>query len=375
MTRKRILIVVNYFYPYVSGVSEYARAMAISLATHHDVVLLTGKHQSDLPDQEFFEGYRIVRAKTLFFLNKGYISPHFVYRFRQLACQSDVINLHLPMLESGLFSILCARPLLLTYQCDMAIVGSLLSRLAVKGVRWSMRVALARAKFITVLSEDYAKSSPLVKKFQNKLVEIAPPNRFSSEGIEIRELPQRKNFVCGFVGRFVLEKGIETILEAANLLKSEPIEFWLAGEFNEVAGGSVIGQLKGRIEALGGKIRLLGRLSDEELKGFYSTIDVLLLPSTNRFEAFGMVQMEAMTFGAISVASNMPGVRETVLKTRIGQLSEPGSGVSLADAIMRARGERARVSRLDVHTAVCREFGNEKFVAAYLALIKKLSIA
>lgn len=375
MTKKRILIVVNYYYPYVSGVSEYARAIAASLTNHHEVTVLTGKHLSDLPDQESFEGYTLIRAKPLFFLDKGYVSPAFVYRFKQLARQSDVINLHLPMLESGLLSLLCSRPLLVTYQCDMAIIGSLLSRLAVMGVRLSMRLALARARFVTVLSEEYATSSPLAKKFQNKLVEVAPPNRFDGEELEMQELQQKSNLICGFVGRFVREKGIETILEAANCLRDEPIEFWLAGDIKDVAGGSVFGRLKNDIEALGGKIRLLGRLSDEELKAFYRGIDVLLLPSTNRYEAFGMVQMEAMTFGAIAVTSDMPGVRETVRKTGIGQLCEPGSGNSLADAILRARVERGRVSRRDVRTAVSRQFGNDKFVAAYLALIDNLSAA
>lgn len=376
MAKKRILIVVNYFYPYVSGVSEYARAIAASLAKHHEVTVLTGKHRPDLPDQESFEGYTLIRTRPLFFLDKGYISPAFVSRFRQLARHSDVVNLHLPMLESGLLSLLSSRPLLVTYQCDMAIVGSALSRLAVVGVRLSMRLALARARFVAVLSKEYAISSPLVRGYRDKLVEVAPPNRFDGEALGTQERPQNGNLICGFVGRFVLEKGVETIMEAARLLKDEPVEFWLAGDFKEVAGGTVFGRIKHDIETLGvNKVRLRGRLSDEELKNFYRSIDVLLLPSTNRFEAFGMVQMEAMTFGATVVTSDMPGVRETVRKTGIGQLCEPGSGRSLADAILRARAERARVNREEVRTAVRREFGNEKFIAAYLALIEKLSAA
>lgn len=372
MSKKRVLIVVNYFYPYVSGVSEYARAVAASLAVHHEVTVLTGKHQRDLLDEELFEGCRVIRAKPLFFLDKGYVSPAFISRFRALARDSQVVNLHLPMLESGLLSLLNSRPLLVTYQCDMALVGSLLSRLAVLGVRLSMRIALMRAQVITVLSKDYALSSPLVRTCQDKLVEVAPPNRFYSEEFGTCVRAPDARLICGFVGRFVLEKGIGVIIEAAHLLRDEAVEFWLAGEFKEVAGGSIFGQLKDDIEALGGKVRLLGRLSDDELKNFYREIDVLLLPSTNRFEAFGMVQMEAMTFGATVVTSDMPGVRETVRKTGIGQLCNSGSGRSLADAILRARVERVRVSRKDVRAAVYREFGNERFVAAYLELINKL---
>jgi len=370
-----LLIVVNYFHPYVSGVSEYARNVAASLAEYHEVTVLTGRHLPDLPEQEFFEGYSLVRVKPLFFLDKGYISFDFVVDFIRLSRQCDIVNLHLPMLESGLLSLLTSRPLLVTYQCDMAIVGSVLSRLAVFGVRLSMRLAIARSKAVMVLSKDYAKSSPMVRGFLGKVNEVAPPNRFEHENMGGPSRLQSPNLVLGFVGRFVLEKGIEVIIEAARILKDEPLEFWLAGDYKDVAGGSIYERLKSDIESLGGRVRLLGRLSNDELIDFYRNIDVLLLPSTNRFEAFGMVQMEAMTFGATVVTSDMPGVRETVRKTKIGQLCEPGSGVSLADAILRAQAERKSISRDDVRAAVFREFSNRKFVGDYLAMVNSLTRA
>jgi glycosyltransferase involved in cell wall biosynthesis len=373
MSKKRILIVVNYFYPYVSGVSEYARETAATLSGHYEVTVLTGKHLPGLPDQEFFEGYNLIRAQPLLFLDKGYISFDFVRIFKRLSCHSDVINLHLPMLESGLLSLLTRHPLLVTYQCDMAVVGGLLSRIAVLGVRLSMRLAVARSNAIVVLSMDYATSSPIVKRYLEKVSEIAPPNRFDDEIIGSSSQLKNQSMVCGFVGRFVLEKGIEVIIEAARILKGESIEFWLAGDYKNVAGGSVYEQIKDSIESLGGRVRLIGRLSNEELIDFYRSIDVLLLPSTNRFEAFGMVQMEAMTFGATVVTSDMPGVREVVHKTKIGQLCEPGSARSLVDAILRARAERKSVSREDVRAAVFREFSKEKFVGEYLAIVQKLS--
>ncbi|MGR3504307.1 MAG: glycosyltransferase family 4 protein [Paracoccaceae bacterium] len=371
--RKNVLIVVNYYFPYVSGVSEYARAVAVSLSKYHNVTVLTGRHLADLPVREKVEGYTVVRADPLFFLDKGYISPHFISCFRSLATENDVVNLHLPMLESGLLSILTSRPKLVTYQCDMAFVGSALNRLAVFGVRVSMRLALARARKVVVLSEDYALTSPIVGRFQNKSKAIAPPNRFEGEERGEVSPTQKETMICGFVGRFVEEKGIDVIVEAALILQNQPFEFWLAGDYQDVAGGSVYFHLKRKIESLGGKIRLFGRLSDSDLIDFYSSIDVLLLPSTNRFEAFGMVQMEAMTFGAIVVTSDLPGVRETVQRTGIGQLCTAGSAQSLVDAILRAQYERQNIERKEVQAAVLRTFGNEKFTKDYRDLIETMS--
>jgi glycosyltransferase involved in cell wall biosynthesis len=156
-------------------------------------------------------------------------------------------------------------------------------------------------------------------------------------------------------------------------MQSENIEFWLAGDYKAVAGGSIYESLQEAISSLNGKVKVLGKLSEEDLVRFYSEIDLLLLPSTNRFEAFGMVQMEAMTFGALVVTSDMPGVRETVLRTGMGELAQPGSVASLVEAIKRALIIRARTSRDDVARALSREFSNDSFEAAYLTLIDNIS--
>jgi hypothetical protein len=72
--KKHILILCSYFFPYVSGVSEYARLLAETLAKSHKVTVLTAQHKKHLPSEETIDGYRICRAKPLMFIDKGYIS-------------------------------------------------------------------------------------------------------------------------------------------------------------------------------------------------------------------------------------------------------------------------------------------------------------
>ena len=63
-------------------------------------------------------------------------------------------------------------------------------------------------------------------------------------------------------------------------------------------------------------------------------IDVLVLPSVDPLEAFGMVQIEAMLCGTPVVASDMPGVRVVIRKTGYGRLSNVRDSQDIADKLI-----------------------------------------
>jgi glycosyltransferase involved in cell wall biosynthesis len=88
------------------------------------------------------------------------------------------------------------------------------------------------------------------------------------------------------------------------------------------------------IEELGDHWKFLGLIPDDELAAFYHLCDVVVLPSTNSTEAFGMVQVEAMTCGTPAVASDMPGVRQPVLQTGMGKLFRLKDSASLAESLL-----------------------------------------
>jgi glycosyltransferase involved in cell wall biosynthesis len=247
----------------------------------------------------------------------------------------------------------------------------------VQAVRVSGKIALLRAKRIIVLSLDYVRGSKVLDKYSRKLMEVFPPNRFEGCCEKKVDLPvplASKKLVFGFVGRFVEEKGIQVILDAATRFKGEDVVFWLAGDHQAVAGGTIFAKLKSSLDQLGEQVVLLGKLTDEQLAQFYKSIDILLLPSVNRFEAFGMVQLEAMSFGALVVTSDMAGVRESVRRTGMGELSSPGSVDSLVEAMRRALAKRSRISREEVVRSLRAHFANEDFKRAYSDLIEEITI-
>ncbi|TVY09777.1 glycosyltransferase family 4 protein [Paenibacillus cremeus] len=334
----KILIVLNYYWPYISGLSECARSLAEELAKDHEVTILTAKHNKELNDKEIINGVHIIRSSILTKISKGYISSDFIKKFINLQKNSDIINLHLPMMEAGLLSYLTNRKkLIVTYQCDVNLSKSVLNKLIIAFMDLSSLLSFSRARSIVVSSLDYARNSRILPKFSEKWVEIHPTSPFYAK-IETKNHMDVNNrsIAIGFCGRIVEEKGIDVLLKAAPQIKQllPNVEFIIAGDYKSVAGGSVYDKLKNEIGWDETYVKFVGRLDENDLINFYKSIDVFVLPSINSLEAFGMVQVEAMLSGTPVVASNLPGVREIVNKTGMGKIVEPGDVLSLIDGII-----------------------------------------
>lgn len=136
----------------------------------------------------------------------------------------------------------------------------------------------------------------------------------------------------GFLGRIVEEKGIEYLVDGFRNFGDPDARLLIAGDFSNIAGGSVIERVKLKIGD-DHRIKLLGFLDDVQLNNFYASIDVFALPSVNPFEAFGIVQVEAMMLGIPVIASDMPGVRQPVKLTGMGVIVRPRDAKSITEAL------------------------------------------
>jgi glycosyltransferase involved in cell wall biosynthesis len=275
------------------------------------------------------------------------------------------------MLEAGLLASLpgVAKKLVTTYQCDLAYASGFIDRLAVAAVRASAGQAIARSRSVVVLAADYARASPVLRHAAERIVEVTPPIKNLDAPLVTVDRPADAGPAIGFLGRFVEEKGIDVLLDAAPaILRRFPnAMFRLAGAFEGIAGGSVLPRLQAKIEALGSSVVLLGRLPDEALPSFYASLNLFVLPSTNAYEAFGMVQAEAMAQGTPVVASDLPGVRRTVQMTGVGALARPGDAQGLADAVVDVL--KQPPSRSLVRQRALAVFSNERFLDDYERLL------
>lgn len=115
--------------------------------------------------------------------------------------------------------------------------------------------------------------------------------------------------VVGFVGRVVLEKGIDVFVET---LKQVPnVKALIIGEGPERANFE--GKLKDGV--------FTGYLGGEDLARGYASADIFFNPSIT--ETFGNVTLEAMASGAVPVCANAAGSATLVDHGRTGLLAEP----------------------------------------------------
>lgn len=227
----------------------------------------------------------------------------------------------------------------------------------------STRLALARAKAVGVSSIDYAERSRVWGAMAAKVVEIAPPCLDRSGGTP--RFRDGDGFHVGFLGRIVEEKGVAHLVEGFQAMAEPEDRLLVVGDFAAVAGGSVIAGVR---EAIGDddRIRVLGFVPDEALADLYASIDVFALPSVNAFEAFGIVQVEAMMVGVPALASDMPGVRQPVLRTGHGEIATPKDAASIAGGLRRLREDPP--DRSEVAAASRAIYGVERTVDAYAEL-------
>jgi phosphatidylinositol alpha 1,6-mannosyltransferase len=131
--------------------------------------------------------------------------------------------------------------------------------------------------------------------------------------------------VIGFVGRLVLEKGLDTVAAAVAELKRRGVPHRLV-----VVGD---GPARERFQAMAPDALFTGFLDGTNLARAYASMDMLLNPSTT--ETFGNINLEAMASGLAVVAARASGNECLVTDGATGALVTPGDIDGYADALAR----------------------------------------
>ena len=346
----KILIVLTYYRPHISGLTIYAERLANAFVKRgHEVTVLTSQFEKNLARNENLNGVNIVRVPVWLRISKGVIMPLFGLMATKLALENDVIQLHLPQFDAagvGLRGRLFKKPTIITYHCDLIMPSGTLAWLANKAVLLMNNLAAKFAHKIVTYTKDYAENSKYLRRHLDKLEIILPPvvlpeiENSSIKSFSDENNPENMRPVIGMAVRFATEKGVEVLLNALpGVLKEYPnTQVQFAGPYKNIIGEEeYFSRLKPLIDNYeeSGNWKFVGVLSPEEMSAFYPNLDLLVLPSLNSTEAFGLVQIEAMMNGIPCIASNLPGVRQPVKMHSMGEIIQIGNADELSEAILK----------------------------------------
>ncbi len=346
----KILTAITYYRPHMSGLTIYAERLAKALvAQGHEVTLLTSQYEPDLPLQEEMAGVKIVRVPVLLRISKGVIMPAFGRVARKLIKEHDVVHLHLPQFDGPRVAIrgwFEKKPVVITYHCDLQMPKGVFNWFANQGVIMMNLLTGIFSDRIITYTRDYAEHSNFVKRFMRKLEVIDPPvvlpqvTKDAVDKFRITHNPNQNHPIIGMASRFATEKGVEVLLNALEwILEKHPrTQVWFAGPYQNIMGErKYFDRLKPLIDFYRreGHWKFFGLLSPQEMAVFYPNLDILTIPSLNSTEAFGLIQIEAMMSGIQCIASNLPGVRQPVMRHAMGEIIPIGDSKALAQAVDR----------------------------------------
>jgi glycosyltransferase involved in cell wall biosynthesis len=376
----RVLVLLTWYTPHLSGLTVVAERVATGLvALGHRVTVLTSRHKPDLPAVEDRAGVRVFRSKVLARVSKGVLMPFFVPEALRLSEKHDALILFLPAGPPECLAAALAsrrRPLLVEYICDIRLPGGWLARAVERASAAFFHIAARAASAIVVHSQDYADTSRFLRKYRNKVCVARLPIRIAhpraAEVANFRALAGGAGPIVGIAARLAADKGFELLLDALPLirLRFPDVRVLYAGNYRTVVGEDAYrAAILPRIERLGDQWKMLG-VVQPDLASFFAACDVLVLPSVNRTESFGMVQVEAMLCGTPVVASDLPGIRVPVQTTGMGKLFRSGDVQSFAGAVTSVLENRD--SLVKARDEVERSFGEQVAIEERLAILQDL---
>lgn len=330
----RVDVFLQYYRPHVSGLTNMAAVLAEYAAAHgYDIhvhcVSLEPRSSTTVVDGVTVHAYR-----RSFSLRRAAFSFGLLRAMWRMRRQGGIAHVHMPYPESFVIAALFRKgwKFLSTYQCD-APKDTLVDRAIATALDWSHRLLIRRSAISVASSADYAAYTRLSADLGRHGLEIVPVTGHDRRGgSPAYRIADRR--IIGFMGRPTYEKGINVLIGAMERMPLDDVVLLFAGPVTGLT--EKVGYDAARLQALvdAGRVQFVGFLAEDEIKDFYASIDLYVHPSINSFDAFGIVQIEAMSAGIPVVASDIPGVRTAVQATGFGEITRAGDEEDLLRGLL-----------------------------------------
>jgi glycosyltransferase involved in cell wall biosynthesis len=322
----RIVHLGKFYPPHMGGIETHVQQLCRELAKSAHVSAIVA---SDKPDttHETDHGVRVWRLGTRFHVSSAPVCQSLVDAIH--STRPDLLHLHLPnpaatlaLLASGY-----RGPLIATYHSDVVrqrLLGALFEPFVLRVLR--------RSHAVVCTSQRYLDTSPVLPRFRSKCT-VIPYGIPMAESVPldpgaIAAIRQRHgDRLVLAVGRLVYYKGFEYLIDA---MRDVDAKLLIVGE------GPLRSALERKIADCGvsHRVELLGEIQNENLAPYYLASQVFAFPSVARSEAFGIVQLEAMSCALPVVNTNLDsGVPFVSRHNETGMTVPPADPIALGNAL------------------------------------------
>jgi rhamnosyl/mannosyltransferase len=363
--KMRILHVGKFYPPEHGGMESHVQELVCELrdSVEQSVVVASKTRQGST---ETVDGIPVTRLGALMDFFGAPICPSMVNAIR--SARADILHIHLPnpiavlaYLASGF-----KGKLIFTYHSDIVrqkILGS-----AFSGI---LHQALNRSDAIIATSDNYLKTSSVLSEHLDRCHVIPlgiPLERFRYPDPHIVDWIRNQYgpSIVVALGRLVRYKGFDHLLRAMTKVD---------GHLLLIGNGPLRDELEVLSRSLGihDRVTILSGVAD--VVPYYHSADVFVLPSVNRSEAFGLVQLEAMACGKPVINTSLnSGVPFVSRNEETGLTVPPSDEAALSAAITKLlrdpelRGRFGAAAKLRAQT----EFNVETMARRTLSLYESV---
>lgn len=360
----------------VGGIERHLRSLLGGLSRYIEVINLVA-NQSATTDRHRANGYLTVRAASYGVLASQALAPSMPLLARALHREHgfDIVHLHFPDPLGQLTAMSLPRSVRCVISWHSDIIKQ---RFALALYQPFLKSFVADADaLIGATPQHFAGSNQIPPPRDGQLREVIPygfdPAPFSwtdtARARRVELAAQRSTRPLIFtVGRHVYYKGFDVLLRS---LRHVDADLWIGGR------GPLTDSLRevAREAGVADRVQFVGFIPDSELVAYYDACDVFCMPSIERAEQFGLVQLEAMHCAKPVVATRLgTGVEFVTIDGETGLLVPPRDEAALARALNTLLADPALRARLGAagRQRVEQTFSVSQMVDRTVALYKQI---
>ena len=334
-----------------------------------------------LPKEENIQNFKIKRSHVWFSIKLFFINPGMY--FRMMNDQYDVIHtIGIRSFQSFIAALVARKkkiPLIVSDQGGLTTHPDLQN----KGMWTKILYKIQSPMIKFVISQ--AKKIVAANEYEKKIFsELTDENKIEvvRNGINLENMKStidfKKKYAIShdyflFLGRFHEVKGLDTLLEAMNLIKNNP----LMSTTKLVIMGVDFGFEKKMLSMikemnLDNVVKIIKNPPREDVISAYNESEFLVLPS--RWELSPLTPLEGFAFKKPTISTKAHGIPYTLHDRKDSILVEPGNFEELGDVIVELLNDKIKCERLGMegYEYVHKECNSRKMAKQILNIYEKM---